>query len=180
MFCRTAGLGENCYDGHGGTDLENPPSSSCGNFDTVAECEAKCLELNDCSAVTVQKTADGKQWQCFRKANIVYEECDRGSSFDTYVRHTYFLAGGFNCYGARGSSPAHGATDLETPVSSAAPGSPMTVRDCSILCDEMAACDSFSFQGTDHSGVGSCFRKSNVNLAKCDAGTGFDTYISGV
>ena len=40
--------GANCYGprgsnpSHGAKDMENPVSSSCGNFSTMAECEAKC------------------------------------------------------------------------------------------------------------------------------------------
>lgn len=81
--------GKNCYgnrDGrgsHGATDLEHPATSSCGNFDTVAECESKCLELSDCNGVTVTFAND--KYECFRKGDIDLSKCDSGTGFDTYT-----------------------------------------------------------------------------------------------
>jgi hypothetical protein len=80
--------GKNCYGNrgggsHGATDLEHPASSSCGNFDTLAECEAKCLELSDCDGITV--TFVNGKYECFRKGNININQCDSGTSFDTYT-----------------------------------------------------------------------------------------------
>jgi hypothetical protein len=44
---------------------------------------------------------------------------------NTWIKHS-----GANCYGDRDGHGAHGASDLENPPSSAAPGSPMTLAAC--------------------------------------------------
>ena len=176
--------GENCYGtrgsapAHGATDLEHPVTASCGSFRTVAECEARCVALPGCTAIAVTKEAGSGNWSCFRKADVVLAECDRATAFDTYVRHTYVLARGFNCYGARGDVPAHGATDLEHPA--AASCGSFSVRGCAAQCVALAECDAFVWSGRDHAGEGECFRKAAVDLAHCDADTAFDTYISGI
>lgn len=170
----TAIQGENCYGprgtapAHGATDLENPPASSCGEM-TLADCQQKCLDLPGCQAVTVQPVAGGKV-ACFRKADVVLEHCDSGTSFDTYVRREWAFAGGFNCY------PGHGGDDLETPPSSDC--GTMTVRECQSKCESTPKCSGVTWLGEDHSGVGKCYRKANLVPAKCDHGTTFDTYIA--
>jgi hypothetical protein len=82
--------GDNCWVGHGATDLENPPRSSCGNFETVAECEDKCEHTAGCTGVTVQY--EGGKYACYRKSNINISGCDHGTNFDTY---TYTQGGQF-------------------------------------------------------------------------------------
>jgi len=85
--------GANCYgarDGHsahGAKDLETPVTSSCGNFDTIEECEVKCDEMSGCDGVTVQKQNDGK-WACFRKGDVNIWQCDQNSGFDTYTKNS--------------------------------------------------------------------------------------------
>jgi hypothetical protein len=82
--------GLNCYgdrDGHGShgaRDLEHPAWASCGNYDTVDECEQKCRELDGCTAITVTRNPNG-QYACFRKADVVPSQCDSGTGFDTYT-----------------------------------------------------------------------------------------------
>ncbi len=52
---------------------------------------------------------------------------------------------------------------------------------CSVLlqakCLELPDCTAIVWEGQDHSGYGTCFRKKDVVPAKCDKGTGFDTYL---
>ena len=165
--------GENCYGprnglpSHGATDLEHPPSASCGQM-TLEACQEKCLELPQCTAITVRKNAQGL-YECFRKADISLEHCDSGTVFDTYVRRPWYLAGGFNCY------TGHGAKDLEQP-----PGSDcgtISLRQCQGKCAETPGCSAVVWLGSDHSGTGKCFRRADVELSKCDQGSVFDTYI---
>jgi hypothetical protein len=75
--------GDNCWGGHGATDMENPPRSSCGSFDTVAECEAKCTSLSGCTGITVQNS--GGKFDCYRKKDVNIGSCDHGTSFTTYT-----------------------------------------------------------------------------------------------
>ena len=37
---------------HGATDLENPPSASCGHM-SVESCKEKCMEMDGCTAITI-------------------------------------------------------------------------------------------------------------------------------
>ena len=164
--------GENCYGprggapAHGATDLERPPSASCGDM-SLAECQQRCLDTPGCTAVTVTKTMVGK-YACYRKADVAIEHCDSGTAFSTYVRRGWILAAGFNCYGG-----GHGATDMDKVDCGI-----LTVRACQQKCAELRGCSGFVWAGVDHSGLGRCFRKSDFELAKCDRGTDFDAYIA--
>jgi hypothetical protein len=158
--------GANCYGAHGATDLEHPASASCGVM-TIAECQQKCLDLPGCTAITTSP-ADGGKVECYRKADISVRHCDSRTTFDTYVRHEWLLAGGFNCY------PGHGADNRPAELPD-----PMTVRDCQHKCSLDTGCSAIVFQGKDHSGVGMCYLKANVDLTKCDEGSSFDTYLAG-
>jgi hypothetical protein len=162
--------GENCYGprgsapAHGATDLENPPDSSCGSM-SLEECQKKCMELEGCTAVTVSPTSDGKV-NCYRKADIVLGSCDSGTDFSTWVRHDWIAAKGFNCW------PGHGGTDLDKTDCGT-----MSVNDCEAKCLELEECTAIVWAGGDHSGVGQCYRKKDIDLASCDTGTSFDTYL---
>jgi hypothetical protein len=171
----TLAAGQNCYPNHGATDLESPPSSSCGSFPSIAECEAMCLQMPACTGITVTKDSSGK-WSCFRKSDVVLSQCDRATVYDTYVRHTYVLARGFNCWGARDGGPSHGATDLEHPASASC--GTLSARGCADKCNALPECTAFVFSAQDHSGVGECYRKADVKLSECDYGTNFDTYLN--
>lgn len=168
----TAAIGENCYGprgtdpAHGATDLENPPSSSCGVM-SLAECQQKCINTSGCTGVTVSSAGSGK-YNCYRKADLSLRHCDSGTSFDTYVRRNWYLAGGFNCY------TGHGALDID----GGKPCGYNTVRECQQICETTPTCSAVVWQGGPHNGFGSCYRKSNIVLSKCDSETEFDTYIS--
>eukprot|EP00729_Bicosta_minor_P007225 gene7225-31713_t len=166
--------GENCYGprgaspAHGATDLEHPADSSCGTM-SLDECKHKCLELPGCTAIAVDPKADG-QVDCYRKADVVLGSCDHATTLSTYIRHDWVLAKGFNCYGG------HGATDMETPPS--ADCGTMEVKACQAKCSATPGCTSITWIGSDHSGIGKCYRKKDVVLAKCDTLSGYDTYIN--
>lgn len=170
----TEAKGENCYGprgtspAHGATDLEHPPSSSCGTM-TVEACQQKCLDTEGCTAVTVAPQATGEV-ACYRKADVNLEHCDSGTTFTTYVRSQWLLAGGFNCY------DGHGAKDLEHPAS--ADCGIMDVHSCQQKCNNTPNCTGVTWQGSDHSGIGKCYRKADIHISKCDRGTGFDTYLA--
>ena len=104
-------------------------------------------------------------------------------------------ASGANCYGTRdGGRSYHGATDLEHPVSAAC--GVMTLVACQEECLKLRGCDGVtvlptaradtetgrsSSGGDGGPGVGgqlyNCYRKGNVDLAKCDHGTTLTTYV---
>ena len=169
----TKAEGENCYGprgstaSHGADDLESPPSASCG-YMNLESCQKKCDDLNDCTAITMSEL-DGKGFgQCYRKTNIVLSECDSGTSFSTYVRRDWVLSSGSNCY------ESHGAVDIDASTSCGY----MTTRSCIDRCVSTPGCTGFVMQGTDHSGKGNCYRKSNITISECDHHTStFDTYI---
>ena len=54
---------------------------------------------------------------------------------NTWIKHS-----GANCYGDRDGHGAHGASNLENPPSSAAPGSPMTLAACEEACLALEGC----------------------------------------
>ena len=70
--------------------------------------------------------------------------------------------------------PGHGADNRPADLPD-----PMTVRDCQHKCSLDTGCSAIVFQGKDHSGVGMCYLKANVDLTKCDEGSSFDTYLAG-
>eukprot|EP00666_Eupelagonemidae_sp_cell4sb_P011132 gene11132-19571_t len=61
--------------------VETPPGSSCGVL-SVAECERKCAELAGCEGVVVTTEAGASRHQCFRRADIVLSDCDKGPAYD--------------------------------------------------------------------------------------------------
>jgi hypothetical protein len=156
-----AALGENCYTGHGATNIDG---LSCGSFATLEECSAKCLEQPGCTAVTVH--VKGGKFECYRKADVVLSKCDHSTGFDTYVRQKWLLAEGANCW------PGHGATDVGSGWGT------MDVRSCQKKCEATPGCSAVTWSGKDHSGVGACYGKKSVSVGKCDHGTSFDTYLA--
>jgi hypothetical protein len=171
----TLAKGENCYgdrDGsgvsHGATDLESPPSASCGHMNPTS-CQQRCLDMDNCTAVTMGTLDRNGEGECYRKTNIVLSECDSGSSFSTYVRRDWVLSSGSNCYNF------HGAVDIDGTKSCGY----MNTRSCRDRCIATPGCTGFVIQGdTDHSGLGNCYRKSNIKLSNCDHSTAFfDTYL---
>jgi hypothetical protein len=83
-------------------------------------------------------------------------------------------ADGENCYGPRGNEPAHGATDLEHPSSASA--GIMSLNECQGKCLELKGCTAVSTIPSQNGNV-SCFRKSDVVLGSCDAGTAYTTWV---
>jgi len=85
----TVHQGRNCWGSrngqpaHGADDLENPTWSSAGQM-TLAQCKAKCQELNKCNGITVQNRGNG-QYDCYRKHVNNINQCDAGTGFDTYT-----------------------------------------------------------------------------------------------
>lgn len=172
-FNWTEAAGENCYGprgdqpAHGATDMETPPSSSAGVM-SLAQCQELCSKTPTCTAVTVSDAGNGRV-NCFRKKDVALRFCDVGTQYTTYVRETWAYAGGFNCY------PGHGGNDLEHPPASSC--GTMTLAQCKAACQSTAGCSAVTWKGTDHDGVGPCFRKSDIDLAQCDTGTAYDTFL---
>jgi len=81
--------GDNCWPGHGATDLEKCPSCSAGPPMTIASCEDLCSKMAGCTAVTVQVSGAAKgMYDCYRKKDVDLGKCDHGTSFDTYTYDT--------------------------------------------------------------------------------------------
>ena len=64
----------NCYDGHGGVDLESPPGSSAGVMSLDA-CQALCDSTNSCTGVVFSGAGD-----CYRRTDIFMPLCDTSSA----------------------------------------------------------------------------------------------------
>jgi len=149
---------------------------------SVAACEQKCDELQGCTGIVVQPASGG--FSCYRKADIDLARCDSGTNFDTYLKPNHgpapgptpkgwTKAPGKNCWGSRNGQPAHGAKDLEHPPSASC--GVMSVAACEQKCDELQGCTGIVVQPA--SGGFSCYRKADIDLARCDSGTYFDTYL---
>ena len=71
--------GKNCWGSrggqpaHGASDLEQPPSASCGEM-SLGACEAKCNALQGCTGIVVAQAAGGLL-SCYRKADIHLGQC---------------------------------------------------------------------------------------------------------
>ena len=164
------GMGENCYGprgntpAHGATDLEMPTSSSCGIM-SESDCRQKCIDLYSCTGITtIPSTSDGDLVSCYRKSDVVLGSCDSNTKYTTWIRKKWYLAKGFNCY------PNHGGDDIGIGVNG------ITVDACQQLC--IHNCTGVVWKGADHSGVGDCWLKKNINLNKCDTATDFDTWLT--
>jgi hypothetical protein len=174
----TKGVGENCYQNHGATDIDG--QTSCGVM-TLEECQQKCLDFDTtkCTGITVTpyftdtarsiNNDNETKYSCYRKRDVVFGKCDYDTKFDTYVRQEWVPALGFNCY------QEHGAIDID--------GKNYiligTVSECKQKCEDTPSCSGIVFfMKDDDIGVGSCYRKSNITLNKCDKQTNhFDVYL---
>jgi len=81
-------------------------------------------------------------------------------SLPTWSKHM-----GKNCY--RG----HGATNIDT-----FPVGKRTLADCEKSCDESAACTGITIKWSLNGEPTNCWRRSNINIAACDSGDGYDTW----
>ena len=46
---------------HGATDLETPPSASCGHM-SIDSCKQKCMNLDGCTAITISTPDAVSAW----------------------------------------------------------------------------------------------------------------------
>jgi hypothetical protein len=82
----TAYVGYNCYDGHGGREIDSTPMSHL----SVEQCEEKCNGDSECDCVTTTAT-EGAAGDCWRRADCNparFEHDDASRRFSTYVRKT--------------------------------------------------------------------------------------------
>ena len=73
-----------------------------------------------------------------------------------------------NCY------TDHGATQLETPPDASA--GVMTLAACLALCDDTDECTAVGVRASGDDGLVDCYRKTDVDLSKCDTYYPFDTW----
>eukprot|EP01083_Nonionella_stella_P127952 387621_1 len=78
---------KNCYNGHGATNMENPPDSSAGTM-SLYKCQQLCDQTNGCTGVTVSNnvTSVAGYINCYRKKNINLGQCDGDFEYDTYTK----------------------------------------------------------------------------------------------
>ena len=109
---------------------------------------------------------------CYRRHDVVFGTCDYDTKFNTYIRKTWVPALGFNCY------EGHGAIDIDG-KNYIAIG---TVSDCKMKCEKTEDCTGIVFyMEDDDSGIGKCYRKSQIELNKCDHETKhFDVYLRSI
>ena len=168
------GLGENCYEDHGATDLDDGNPIGIMSLD---ECKEKCLDLGkeECTGITVTPALSDEEddkISCYRRHDVVFGTCDYDTKFNTYIRKTWVPALGFNCY------EGHGAIDIDG-KNYIAIG---TVSDCKMKCEKTEDCTGIVFyMEDDDSGIGKCYRKSQIELNKCDHETKhFDVYLRSI
>merc|ERR1712013_55731 len=80
---------KNCYDGHGATNMENPPDASAGTM-SLYDCQRLCDQTEGCTGIGVsnnEKTTPGFI-NCYRKKDIVIDDCDAYIPFDTWTKVT--------------------------------------------------------------------------------------------
>jgi len=72
---------------------------------------------------------------------------------------------GKNCY------DGHGATNIDTD-----PVGKLTLADCEKRCDESAGCAGITIKWSLNGEPTDCWRRSNINIAECESGNGYDTW----
>eukprot|EP00483_Globobulimina_turgida_P001347 UN01349 len=82
---------KNCYDGHGATNMENPPDSSAGTM-SLYNCQQLCDRTDGCTGVTVSNNVSSVAGyiNCYRRKNINLGQCDGDMSYDTYTKINAF------------------------------------------------------------------------------------------
>jgi galacturan 1,4-alpha-galacturonidase len=90
---------------------------------------------------------------------------DASSKFKPATQTTWSKHMGRNCYGG------HGATNIDTD-----PVGKLTLADCEKSCDESAGCTGITIKWSLNGEPTDCWRRSNINIAACDSGNGYDTW----
>jgi hypothetical protein len=80
----------NCYNGHGGTDLEASQGWAGGRM-TRQACYDSCVGLTGCNAVVMAPAPIGPSTNyvyCYRRKDIVTSKCDQASDYELYQLET--------------------------------------------------------------------------------------------
>jgi hypothetical protein len=65
---------------------------------SVAACQARCDKWEKCTGIVTSQSDSNGNVDCYRKADIKLDQCDKGTYFDVYVKSEWVQAKGFNCY----------------------------------------------------------------------------------
>jgi hypothetical protein len=73
--------GVNCYDGAGGTEIDQ---DSYGQM-SIADCKRLCERTLGCTGITTAPTTVDGDYVCLRRKDIIISQCDKKTEFDTYT-----------------------------------------------------------------------------------------------
>lgn len=78
----------NCWNGHGATNLEHPELSSAGTM-SLSDCMKLCDTTDGCDGITVSNNESSTPGfiNCYRKANIDLGNCQGSFEYDTYTKN---------------------------------------------------------------------------------------------
>jgi len=166
--------GFNCYEFRGATNIDIYPIGTL----TIADCQAKCEETSDCTAITFMHGGDANSGNCWRRKDINLDRCkSKSEQYNTWLREAapvesrsgWAQERDFNCYSG------HGAEEIDHDSLGS-----LSVAACQDKCNMMAECTGITFMtGATKT---SCWRRKHINLAKCLAGPSkhskkYDTWI---
>jgi hypothetical protein len=169
---------ENCWSGHGGTDIDGGPVA-VGLTD--AQCVQKCTDTNACDCVTFFQgpgsSGDNgtKPGSCWRRKQCAPARFDKNvTGFEVYVKNRIQ---GYTKYAQENCWNGHGGTEIDKgPVATG-----LTDVQCTQQCSDDAKCSCVTYcSNCTGYPLGSCWRRGSCSPAqfeKDSATTAFSVYL---
>ena len=126
--------GWNCFNGHGGKEIDTHPVHNL----TVAQCTARCDADEKCSCVAMGDPVDsGTAGDCWKRAN-----CEpAGFSGATAQYDVYVKAKGYKMWSGWNAYDGHGGSDIDqNPVTG------LSVTQCEARCDADDECSCATYE----------------------------------
>jgi len=73
-----------CYPGMG-ADRAIPTEDALQGHILLAECESRCLALDDCQAIVWRDTGDGTSSNCYLRKNVQVDKCEKNTQYNLRI-----------------------------------------------------------------------------------------------
>ena len=149
--------GSNCYDGHGGTDIDPDGAAAVSPAGCVSRCDAD--RACDCIVYYPKNT-----W-CWKRAQCVPGQFQPAADYQVYMKPStpqqYTRYPGVNCYAG------HGGTDIDPK------GAAASVVECTARCDQDDACTCVTYYPPTQW----CWKRGACDPAHFQADAKYEVYV---
>ena len=141
---------QNCYAGHGGTEIDTSPASGL----TAAQCAQRCSDDPECDCATFDTSGDG---DCWKRSGCVPAQFESDAAAQAYSVLVKAAPAGYSRWSGQNAYGGHGATDID-----AAPATGLTPDQCAGRCSADAQCQCVTYCATKAGAcpaAGACWRR---------------------